>query len=345
MRLLVTGGAGFIGSHVVDHAVDAGHEVVVIDRREPVPGVTNPAARYLVGDLTSESLAREAVAGVDAVSHQAARVGLEQGAADAAGYVLDNDLATARLLAALTEVGFDGRLVLASSMVVYGEGRFGCEHHGDVRPPPRTRERLSAGRFEPQCPQCGSDLVAREIDEGDALEPRNVYAATKLHQEHLGSALARLGGFEVVSLRYHNVYGPRMPLDTPYSGVAARFRSALTRGMAPRVFEDGAQRRDFVHVHDVARANLVAVAASGVEGAFNVASGQVRTVGDMAEALARAMGALPGQQPVVTGEFREGDVRHIVASPARAAAVLGFRARVDFEDGMAELAAEGAGPT
>lgn len=351
MKVLVTGGSGFIGSHVVDAAVAAGHEVTSLDRRAVAPEVANPGARYLVGDLTDPSTVRQAVAAagggglLDAVSHQAARVGLEHGAADGWEYVADNGLATARLLAGLAEAGFTGRVVLASSMVVYGEGSYTCPDHATVRPPPRSPRRLEDGCFEPQCPRCGADLEPGEVDEDAVADPRNVYSATKLHQEHLVAVLARRCGMSQIALRYHNVYGPRMPLDTPYSGVAARFRSALVRGEAPRVFEDGRQRRDFVHVADVAAANLAALVATGVDGPFNVASGRPRSVGDMARVLARVVGSAHGRsgapiEPVVTGEYRLGDVRHIVASPARARERLGFVASVDFEAGMAELAGE-----
>jgi dTDP-L-rhamnose 4-epimerase len=174
------------------------------------------------------------------------------------------------------------------------------------------------------------------VGEDTPPDPRSVYAATKLHQEQLAAACALAGGPPVTALRYHNVYGPRMPRDTPYAGVAAIFRSALAAGRAPEVFEDGAQRRDFVHVSDVARANLAALASpEPLAGAVNVASGHPHTVGELAAALAAVMG---GPAPRVTGGWRPGDVRHVVASPALAAASLGFRARVGFAEGMAELA-------
>jgi dTDP-L-rhamnose 4-epimerase len=223
-------------------------------------------------------------------------------------------------------------------MAVYGDGRYVCAAHGTVRPGIRTPELLAAGRFEPACPACGSEVIAQPVPEETPAEPRSVYAATKLHQEHLCSAFARETGNAAVALRYHNVYGPRMPRDTPYAGVASIFRSALEAGVAPRVFEDGGQRRDFVHVSDVARANLLALTAEPpVVGPVNVASGEPRRVGDMAEALADSFG--PGApRPVVTGDFRLGDVRHVFACPERARAVLGFRAQVAFADGMAEFA-------
>jgi dTDP-L-rhamnose 4-epimerase len=241
-------------------------------------------------------------------------------------YVGCNDLGTAVLLAAMARAGVH-RLVLASSMVVYGEGAYACPEHGPVRPDPRAIADLAAGRFEPLCPGCENPLVSTLVTEDAPLDPRSVYAATKLAQEHLGAVWSRQTGGTVVALRYHNVYGPGMPRDTPYSGVAAIFRSALEAGRAPRVFEDGAQRRDFVHVGDVARANVAALAATAGGGfrPYNIASGRATTVGEMATVLAGVVGGPP---PVVTGEFRAGDVRHIVASPARAAAELGFRAEV-----------------
>ncbi|MCX5328913.1 MULTISPECIES: NAD(P)-dependent oxidoreductase [unclassified Streptomyces] len=329
MRVLVTGGAGFIGSHVVEALAAHGHEPIVYDvRADPGADVRDPAA-----------VAR-ALAGVDAVCHQAAMVGLGNGVADAAQYVAHNDLGTAVLLAAMAEAGI-GRLVLAGSMVVYGEGRYECPRHGVVRPGPRAVADLDAGRFEPPCPVCGTALSPGLVGEDTAADPRNVYATTKLAQEHLAAAWARCTGGSAVSLRYHNVYGPGMPRDTPYAGVASFFRSALARGEGPRVFEDGAQRRDFVHVRDVAAANVAALEASSAAGvltAYNTGSGDPHTVGEMARALAAAYG---GPEPVVTGEYRLGDVRHITADSARLRTDLGWKPEVGFADGMAEFARAG----
>lgn len=340
-RILVTGGAGFVGSHVVDELVAAGHRVRSLDLLHELahagtPPYLNPDAEYLWGDVRDEDVVSSALADVDAVSHQASMVGLGTDFADVAEYASHNSLGTAALLRAMHAAGFAGRIVLASSMVVYGEGGYRCVAHGEVSPRPRSRERLAAGMFEPQCPVCGAELTAQAVPEAARLEPRNVYAATKVNQEHLCESYARESGATLIALRYHNVYGPRMPRDTPYAGVASIFRSQLEAGRAPRVFEDGRQLRDFVNVRDVARANALAVTASSrAAGAYNVCSGTPRSVGDLASGLAAAVS---GPAPVVTGEYRLGDVRHVFASPTLARERLGFDASVRFADGVGELA-------
>ncbi len=341
MKVLVTGGAGFIGGHVVDALVDAGVEVVVLDNLAPsahsVPPDDLPDVVDLrVADLGDPDAVSAAVADVDAVSHQAARVGLGVDFDDVVDYVVDNDLGTATLLRALWRTGFAGRLVVASSMVVYGEGAYRCAVHGAVRPAPRRPVDLDAGHFEPPCPVCGEGLAPEAVTEDAPLDPRNTYAATKVHTEHLAGVFARETGLAVAALRYHNVYGDRMPRDTPYAGVASLFRSALEAGRPPRVTEDGEQRRDFVHVVDVARANVIALLERPTTtGAFNIATGRPSTVGDLASTLATAMG---GPAPVVTGEWRAGDVRHVTASAERAAAVLGFEACTTFAEGVRSFA-------
>ena len=344
MKILLTGGAGFIGQHVLRELLARGHVVRVLDSlRADVHCATPwtpPAGIELVtGDVRDARAIDAALAGCDAVIHLAAKVGLGVDVSDLPDYASSNDAGTAELLAGMARANV-GRLTLASSMVVYGEGVGHCPEHGAVTPGPRAQTALAAGQFEPPCPHCGKPLATALVSESAPLDPRNAYASSKVAQEFYAANWARVTGGSVAAMRYHNVYGPGMPRDTPYAGVAAIFTSALRRGEAPKVFEDGGQRRDFVHVRDVAAATVTACEShvAGVR-AFNVGSGTPRTVGDMARALAEA---LNGPAPVVTGHFRLGDVRHITADSSRLRQELGWSPQISFADGIGELARAGA---
>jgi len=345
VRVLLTGAAGFVGTAVRSELEAAGHEVVATDAWIPQAhhggGARTGRVEHRL-DLRDPAGWVGLLAGVDAVCHQAAMVGAGTGPADLPLFAGHNDLGTAVLLAAMAEARVD-RLVLASSMVVYGEGRYRCARHGTQRPDPRTTAALEAGDFECRCPRCEEPLAWELVDEDAPLDPRTGYAASKVAQEHFCGAWARQVDGHVVALRYHNVYGPHMPRDTPYSGVAAVFRSQVEAGRPPRVFEDGRQTRDFVHVTDVARANRLALEAVGAGPVgdlrpYNVCSGEPVTVLEVAEHVARGVGPGARPAPLVTGEFRAGDVRHVVASPARAAAGLGFTADVRPGEGLAAFA-------
>jgi dTDP-L-rhamnose 4-epimerase len=343
VRVVVTGGGGFIGSHVVDELVARGCDVVAVDvflaeAHRRTPDYLNPSATYERIDVQDVTSLQEVVADADALCHHASMVGLGRSFADIGKYVANNDVGTAALLEALYRRSWRGRFVLASSMVVYGEGSYRCRRHGLVRPPPRTTRDLTAGRFDAMCPSCGNTLSPEPITEEASTDPRSIYAATKLHQEHLCATFGREARVPVAALRYHNVYGPRMPVDTPYAGVAAVFRSALEAREPAQVFEDGRQLRDFIHVSDVARAAAMCITADDpVRGCFNIGSGEAHSIGEMASELTNAFGSgMP--HPRVTGRFRLGDVRHIFASSGRAESVLGWRAEIDFAIGIKEFA-------
>lgn len=338
MRVLLTGAAGFIGSHVRTALQRRGHDVLGVDAMAPSAHGNTPETPDWVQPMDVRSLDAMAGAlrGIDVVCHQAAVVGAGVNAQDAPAYASHNDYGTAVLLAAMHLTGC-ARLVLASSMVVYGDGAYRNADGCAAVPAPRRNQDLEAGRFENLDQLTGEPLRWETVDEDAALRPRSTYAASKLAQENYALAWSLATGGEVTALRYHNVYGEFMPRDTPYSGVAAMFRSSLEAGRPPQVFEDGEQTRDFVDVRDVAQANVAAVEAS-LSGfrAFNVCSGQPITIGEVARTLADAYG---GPAPVVTGQYRSGDVRHVVANPARAAETLGFRAQIMPADGLREFAA------
>jgi dTDP-L-rhamnose 4-epimerase len=344
MRVLLTGSAGFIGSAIGAALEAQGDEVVRVDWMHPAahgateapPGTHRLDVREAASDERWSALLR----GVDVVCHQAAMVGAGVTPADLPDYAGHNDLGHAALLAAMHATGV-GRLVFASSMVVYGEGRYACAEHGPQLPPPRATVALEAGDFENHCARCGDPLRWELVEEDARLEPRSSYAASKVAQEHYAIAWARQAGGAAIGLRYHNVYGPGMPRDTPYSGVAAIFRSSLERGEAPQVFEDGGQMRDFVHVSDVARANLLAIRAVAEASpesyaAYNVASGTPVSIREVAELVGRD--AATPLTPEVTGRYRLGDVRHIVASPERARRELGLTGQIGPADGLPAFA-------
>ena len=351
-RILVTGGAGFIGSHVVDELVAAGYEVTVLDSLEPQvhgpartpPPYLNPKARTVWADLAAAGdVLDRLLPETDAVIHLAAVVGVSQSMYEISRYVRANTAGTAILLEKLTRFRDRVRkLVVASSMSVYGEGAYRCPNCGPAYPPSRPEAQLAARDWEPRCPACGAVLEPCPTPEEKPLMPESVYAVTKRDQEELALTVGRAYRIPTVALRFFNVYGPRQALSNPYTGVAAIFSARLLNGRPPVVYEDGRQTRDFIHVRDVARACRLALERDGANyEAVNIGTGRPFPVLEVARTLARALGR--PIEPEVAGRYRAGDIRHCYADITRARRLLGFEPEVAFEAGMGELAAWVAG--
>ena len=344
--MLVTGGAGFIGSHLVDALLERGERVRVLDNLDPlahpdggVPDHLSPEAELVRGDLADAEAVRRALEGVDRVFHLGGAVGNGESMMNVRRAVDANSAGTATLLeAVLARRDRVRRVVLASSMVVYGEGTYRCAEHGELQPGPRSSERLRRREWDPRCPTCAGALEHVPAREDHPLRPVSVYAITKRDQEELALVLGAAYGLEATVLRYLNVYGPRQALGNPYTGVAAIFAARVLGGRRPIVFEDGRQVRDLVHVSDVVRATLSAMESpAGAGAAINVATGRRVEVLELARSLARELGC-EDLEPELPGEFRAGDIRHCLADTTRARRLLGFEARVGLDDGLPELA-------
>jgi dTDP-L-rhamnose 4-epimerase len=345
-RALVTGGAGFIGSYIVDVLIDAGWTVTVLDTLEAQvhgacaerPSYLHRDAEFVRGDTRDSVLVDRLLARTDVVFYEAALVGVGQSMYDIARYVAGNTMAAATFLEAiLRHRDTIRKLVVASSMSCYGEGQYAdaAGHLVSVRPRPRAQ--LERRMWDVVGPD-GSPLSARATPETKPLEPTSVYAVTKRDHEELFLSVGTAYQIPTVALRYFNVYGPRQALSNPYTGVAAIFSSRLLNGAAPIVFEDGRQSRDFVHVTDIARANLLAATTSGADyQVVNVASGTPVTIAEVGDALWRRISGREQTRPVFLGQFREGDIRHCFADISRARALLGYEPRVAFADGADEL--------
>jgi dTDP-L-rhamnose 4-epimerase len=345
-RVLITGGAGFVGSHLADALTAAGHEVTLYDSLEPQvhgdrtrPPYLDPAHRLVVGDVRDGGTLAPLVRAADLVVHLAAKVGVAQSMYQVRAYADANSVGFASLLQALADDrGRVRKLLVASSMSVYGEGAYDCPEHGRVAPRLRSDTQLAERRWEPLCPTCAAPLRPVPTDETKPLQPTSIYAITKRDHEEMALAFGAAYRLPTVALRFFNIYGSRQALSNPYTGVAANFAARLLNGRPPLVYEDGRQLRDFVHVSDVVRACQLALDQPAADhGVFNVGSGRPRSVLDVATTLAHELGM--ELEPVPSGQFRAGDVRHCYADLARAGRELGYRPRIPFEDGVCELLA------
>ncbi|TFD55126.1 NAD-dependent epimerase/dehydratase family protein [Cryobacterium frigoriphilum] len=345
MKILVTGGAGFIGSHVVDILLGQGHEVRVYDKLvEQVhsgngPRYVSEDAEFIYGEMNDAEGLTTALKGVDQIVHLAAEVGVGQSMYEISRYVDANTGGTARLLDVIVNSKHEvSKIVVASSMSIYGEGSYWCAEHGAIAPRLRSEAQLRERRWEPACTICGHDLSPVPTAESKPLFPTSVYAISKMDQELLTLSVGAAYGIDVTAVRYFNTYGPRQALSNPYTGVAAIFSGRILNGLPPIVMEDGNQKRDFVHVKDVATATVLALTAPKANGqAINIGIGDPVSISEVATTLARALGR-EEIEPIITGEYRAGDIRHCWADPTLAKDILGFEPEYRFrEKGVAEL--------
>lgn len=343
-RVLITGGAGFIGSHLADLMISRGYAVRAFDNLEPQvhgpsgrrPEYLQDAVELIVGDVRDAGAVGKALDGCSMLVHFAAAVGVGQSMYEMQRYTSVNALGAACVLEqASRRASSIRRMLVASSMSIYGEGMYHCQSCGRVAPRLRTAEQLSQRRWETVCPVCGGGCSPVPTPETKPLYPTSIYAVNKRDHEEMFLAVGEAYGIPTVAMRFFNVYGTRQALSNPYTGVGAIFASRLLNGKPPVIFEDGRQSRDFIHVSDIARACLLAL-ESGVSGeVFNVGTGRPTSVLDMACGLARKLGR--PEEFEIRNQYRAGDIRHCFADAGKAAAMLGFEASIAFEDGLDEL--------
>jgi len=345
MRILVTGGAGFIGSHLVDALVEKGHDVVIYDSLEPQvhqkkekPVYLNKRAEFVKSDVRDKNKLKEVVRNVDIVFHQAAMVGVGQSMYQIENYMDVNTLGTAKLLEILVnEEHSVKKLVVASSMSVYGEGKYTCEDCGVVYPKLRPKEQLSAREWEMKCPNCGKEVKTVPTDEDKPLHPTSIYAISKRDQEEMSIVTGRAYGIPTVALRYFNVYGPRQSLSNPYTGVCAIFSSRIKNDSTPIIFEDGWQSRDFTSVYDIVQANILVMNFNSADyEVYNVGTGKPTSISEIANVLITLYSKNLNLKPEIVNKYRSGDIRHCYADVSKITK-LGFKPEIELAQGMEEL--------
>lgn len=342
-RVLITGGAGFVGSHLADALLADGHSVRIFDNLSPQvhpqgrPDYLTDEVELLSGDMRDLDGVSRALDGVNTIIHLAAAVGVGQSMYEISHYVGANIQGTANLLQAILDTKAEiHKLILASSMSIYGEGKYLCRNCGEACPPPRPLEQLKRKQWETLCPTCGHELTPIATDESKPLQCTSIYALSKKDQEEMTLLFGSTYEIPVVALRYFNIYGTRQALSNPYTGVAAIFASRLLNHRSPMIFEDGRQMRDFVSVHDVVQANLLAMKSGDADGmALNIGSGNPVTIAEVADKLTDCLGEKISAE--VTGRHRAGDIRHCFADITAALKILGYEPRYRFADGVVEL--------
>ncbi|MDD5472779.1 MAG: NAD-dependent epimerase/dehydratase family protein [Candidatus Methanoperedens sp.] len=340
MKILVTGGAGFVGSHLVDELTKK-HDVIIYDNLEPqvhknFPNYLSNGAELIKEDILDRDRLKEAISDSEIIFHQAAMVGVGQSMYQIEKYMGVNTMGTAKLLDILANEENDvQKLIVASSMSIYGEGKYECSECGILYPPLRTNEQLKKREWEMKCPSCGRVVKPVPTDENKPLQPTSIYAISKKDQEEMCLAVGRTYGIRTVALRYFNIYGPRQALSNPYTGVCAIFSSRIKNNNPPIIFEDGLQTRDFISVHDIVRANLLVMEKSKADyEMFNVGTGKPVSILDIARTLSKLYGK--ALKPDIVNKYRSGDIRHCYADISKLKK-LGFKPSISFEDGMREL--------
>ena len=342
-NVLVTGGAGFIGSFIVDALIKEGHAVRILDNLEhsihggKVPTYLNGQAEFQKGDVTDAADVEKALDNIDVVFHEAALVGIEPSMKDPKKFMNTNSLGTANLLSLLIRKNFGVKKVIVPSTVgIYGEGDYSCQKCGTIASEFRKAQQLKKSLWEAACPKCNSEMVPVRVKESKPVSISNVYSLSKFDQEVLCQSVGRSYGIPVVALRYFNVYGPRQSSINPYSGVITKFVGNALEGKPMIMFEDGGQTRDFISVHDIARANLLAMKSSkGDFKSFNVGTGKGTSIRKIAETIKDA--SKSSSEIVVSGKYREGDIRHCTADGTFIEKTLGFRAQMDLKEGLGEV--------
>lgn len=342
-KILVTGGCGFIASHLVDELVKQNHEVVVLDSLEPQvhqdkkPDYLNPKVKYIYGDIRNKELLRHILEDIDVVFHEAAAVGVGQSMYQIEKYVSINTLGTAVLLDAVVNSNLNiKKMIVAASMSSYGEGAYECEDCGKVYPSLRTEEQLKKNDWEQKCPKCKKTVKPIPTDEQKPLDSNSIYAQTKKHQEEMFILAGKTYGIPAVALRYFNVYGPRQSLSNPYTGVCAIFSSRIKNNNSPVIYEDGLQTRDFVNIKDIVQANILAMNSNSANyEIFNVGTGTPISILEIANLLIKGYGK--NLKPEITKNYRKGDIRHCYADITKIKTKLGFKPSVSLEQGMKEL--------
>lgn len=347
-KVLVTGGAGFIGSHTTDLFMERGYQVTILDNLEPqvhgeernLPDYINKNAVFTVGDVLDRELLKKTILEVDAIVHLAAMVGVGQSMYQIKRYVDVNTRGTSNILDVLVNTENNiKKIVVASSMSIYGEGKYYCEKCGSiVYPGLRNEAQLEKKQWDHFCPTCGYLLTSLPTDEEKPLLSTSIYAMTKRHQEEMSLLLGKTYGIPTVALRYFNVYGSRQALSNPYTGCTAIFTSRILNNKPPYIFEDGSQTRDFIHVEDVAKANLNALEHNNANyQAINIGTGIPITIQELAETLTRLY-AKPNLKPHLSNEYRKGDIRHCYADITKAQKLLNFKPNINLQIGLNELA-------